>query len=91
MSSDGSLSGVNRRRAFTLIELLVVTTILGCDTAGTKNNGEGLQFDPLEDDKDDYVQNCGGGAAVSSIVESGPTICRVELAAGSAVSGAKSL
>jgi prepilin-type N-terminal cleavage/methylation domain-containing protein/prepilin-type processing-associated H-X9-DG protein len=43
--------------------------VLGGDTAGTKSNGEGLQFDPRDDDKDDYVQNCVGGAAVSSITE----------------------
>jgi prepilin-type N-terminal cleavage/methylation domain-containing protein/prepilin-type processing-associated H-X9-DG protein len=37
--------------------------ILGGDTAGTLNNGAGLQFDPLDADKDDYSQNCVGGAA----------------------------
>ena len=37
--------------------------VLGGDTAGTKSNGTGLQFDPLDADKDDYTQNCIGGAA----------------------------
>jgi len=37
--------------------------VLGGDTAGTKDNGTGLQFDPLDADKDDYSQNCVGGAA----------------------------
>ena len=37
--------------------------VLGGDTAGTKSNGAGLQFDPLDADKDDYTQNCVGGAA----------------------------
>jgi prepilin-type N-terminal cleavage/methylation domain-containing protein/prepilin-type processing-associated H-X9-DG protein len=37
--------------------------VLGGDTAGTLNNGAGLQFDPLDADKDDYSQNCVGGAA----------------------------
>ena len=37
--------------------------VLGGDTAGTKNNGTGLTFDPLDADKDDYTQNCVGGAA----------------------------
>jgi len=43
--------------------------VLGGDTAGTKSNGAGLQFDPLDDDKDDYVQNCVGGAADPAITE----------------------
>jgi len=30
--------------------------VLGGDTAGTKSNGTGLQFDPLDADKDDYSQ-----------------------------------
>ena len=37
--------------------------VLGGDTAGTQNNGAGLQFDPLDADKDDYTQNCVGGAS----------------------------
>jgi prepilin-type N-terminal cleavage/methylation domain-containing protein/prepilin-type processing-associated H-X9-DG protein len=43
--------------------------ILGGDTAGTKSNGAGLQFDPLDADKDDYVQNCAGGAADPALTE----------------------
>jgi prepilin-type N-terminal cleavage/methylation domain-containing protein/prepilin-type processing-associated H-X9-DG protein len=43
--------------------------VLGGDTAGTKSNGAGLQFDPLDADKDDYTQNCVGGAAADSITE----------------------
>jgi prepilin-type processing-associated H-X9-DG protein len=43
--------------------------VLGGDTAGTKSNGQGLQFDPRDDDKDDYVQNCIGGAAKAAITE----------------------
>jgi prepilin-type N-terminal cleavage/methylation domain-containing protein/prepilin-type processing-associated H-X9-DG protein len=43
--------------------------VLGGDTAGTKSNGAGLQFTPWDDDKDDYVQNCVGGAADPSITE----------------------
>lgn len=43
--------------------------VLSGDTAGTKSNGAGLQFNPLDDDKDDYVQNCVGGAADPSITE----------------------
>ena len=37
--------------------------VLSGDTAGTKNNGAGVQFDPQDADKDDYAQNCVGGAA----------------------------
>jgi prepilin-type N-terminal cleavage/methylation domain-containing protein/prepilin-type processing-associated H-X9-DG protein len=43
--------------------------VLGGDTAGTKSNGAGLQFDPLDADKDDYTQNCVGGAADPSVTE----------------------
>jgi prepilin-type N-terminal cleavage/methylation domain-containing protein/prepilin-type processing-associated H-X9-DG protein len=43
--------------------------VLGGDTAGTKNNGAGLQFDPQDADKDDYTQNCVGGAANPAITE----------------------
>jgi prepilin-type N-terminal cleavage/methylation domain-containing protein/prepilin-type processing-associated H-X9-DG protein len=43
--------------------------VLGGDTAGTQNNGAGLQFDPLDADKDDYTQNCIGGAADPSLTE----------------------
>jgi prepilin-type processing-associated H-X9-DG protein len=43
--------------------------VLGGDTAGTKNNGAGLQFDPLDADKDDYSQNCVGGAADADATE----------------------
>lgn len=43
--------------------------VLSGDTAGTKNNGAGLKFDPLDADKDDYTQNCVGGAANPDITE----------------------
>jgi len=43
--------------------------VLGGDTAGTKNLGTGLQFDPLDADKDDYTQNCVGGAAAPALTE----------------------
>jgi prepilin-type processing-associated H-X9-DG protein len=43
--------------------------VLGGDTAGTKSNGSGLQFDPLDSDKDDYSQNCVGGAAAPAMTE----------------------
>jgi prepilin-type processing-associated H-X9-DG protein len=43
--------------------------VLGGDTAGTKTNSAGLQFDPLDADKDDYSQNCVGGAAAPSLTE----------------------
>lgn len=41
--------------------------ILGGDTAGTKSGP--VLFDPLDADKDDYTQNCVGGAAVPSLTE----------------------
>jgi prepilin-type processing-associated H-X9-DG protein len=37
--------------------------VLSGDTAGIKSSDAGLQFDPLDADKDDYTQNCVGGAA----------------------------
>jgi prepilin-type N-terminal cleavage/methylation domain-containing protein/prepilin-type processing-associated H-X9-DG protein len=43
--------------------------VLGGDTAGTQNNGAGLKFDPLDADKDDYSQNCVGGAASDAVTE----------------------
>jgi prepilin-type N-terminal cleavage/methylation domain-containing protein/prepilin-type processing-associated H-X9-DG protein len=43
--------------------------VLGGDTAGTVTNGAGLQFDPLDADKDDYSQNCVGGAAIPDYTE----------------------
>jgi prepilin-type N-terminal cleavage/methylation domain-containing protein/prepilin-type processing-associated H-X9-DG protein len=49
--------------------LLPSAFVLGGDTAGTKNTGSGLQFDPLDADKDDYSQNCVGGAASPTITE----------------------
>ncbi len=49
--------------------LLPSAFVLGGDTAGTQNNGTGLHFDPLDSDKDDYSQNCVGGAAAPSITE----------------------
>ncbi len=41
--------------------------VLGGDTAGI--SGGALRFDPLDADKDDYTQNCVGGAAVPAITE----------------------
>jgi prepilin-type N-terminal cleavage/methylation domain-containing protein/prepilin-type processing-associated H-X9-DG protein len=41
--------------------------VLGGDTAGTK--GGPVLFDPLDADKDDYSQNCVGGAADPSLTE----------------------
>jgi prepilin-type N-terminal cleavage/methylation domain-containing protein len=41
--------------------------VLGGDTAGTK--GGKIVFDPLDADKDDYTQNCVGGAAADSQTE----------------------
>jgi prepilin-type N-terminal cleavage/methylation domain-containing protein/prepilin-type processing-associated H-X9-DG protein len=52
--------------------------VLGGDTAGTVTNGvdatntSGMQislFDPLDADKDDYSQNCVGGAADPTLTE----------------------
>jgi prepilin-type N-terminal cleavage/methylation domain-containing protein/prepilin-type processing-associated H-X9-DG protein len=43
--------------------------VLGGDTAGTQTNGAGLKFDPLDADKDDYTQNCVGGAAAPNLTE----------------------
>jgi len=41
--------------------------VLGGDTAGTA--GGPILFDPLNADKDDYTQNCVGGAADDSLTE----------------------
>jgi prepilin-type N-terminal cleavage/methylation domain-containing protein/prepilin-type processing-associated H-X9-DG protein len=41
--------------------------VLGGDTAGI--SGGTLQFHPLDADKDDYTQNCVGGAADDSVTE----------------------
>jgi prepilin-type N-terminal cleavage/methylation domain-containing protein/prepilin-type processing-associated H-X9-DG protein len=43
--------------------------VLSGDTAGTATNSAGLQFDPLDADKNDCTQNCIGGAADPSITE----------------------
>ena len=43
--------------------------VLGGDTAGIKSAGASLQFDPLDADKDDYSQNCVGGAADPAVTE----------------------
>jgi prepilin-type N-terminal cleavage/methylation domain-containing protein len=43
--------------------------VLGGDTAGIQSNAGLLQFDPLNADKDDYTQNCVGGAADPSVTE----------------------
>ena len=37
--------------------------VLSGDTAGIQNDSGELTFDPLDADKDDYVQDCVGGAA----------------------------
>ena len=50
--------------------------VLGGDTAGTKSNGTGLQFNPLDADKDDYSQNCVGGAAATRSLNSGKSTAR---------------
>jgi prepilin-type processing-associated H-X9-DG protein len=36
---------------------------------GTVTNGWGFYFDPLDADKDDYSQNCVGGAASTNYTE----------------------
>ena len=41
--------------------------VLGGDTAGVKDGP--ILFDPLDADKDDYTQNCVGGAADDSMTE----------------------
>jgi prepilin-type N-terminal cleavage/methylation domain-containing protein len=41
--------------------------VLGGDTAGTKSGP--ILFDPLDADKDDFTQNCVGGAADDSLTE----------------------
>jgi prepilin-type N-terminal cleavage/methylation domain-containing protein/prepilin-type processing-associated H-X9-DG protein len=41
--------------------------VLGGDTAGTEDGR--IIFDPLDADKDDYTQNCVGGAADDSLTE----------------------
>jgi len=41
--------------------------VLGGDTAGTK--GGPVLFDPQDADKDDYTQNCVGGAAAPALTE----------------------
>ncbi|HLP75726.1 MAG TPA: type II secretion system protein [Candidatus Paceibacterota bacterium] len=41
--------------------------VLGGDTAGT--SGGRIIFDPLDADKDDYTQNCVGGAAAAELTE----------------------
>jgi prepilin-type N-terminal cleavage/methylation domain-containing protein/prepilin-type processing-associated H-X9-DG protein len=41
--------------------------VLGGDTAGTRSGK--ILFDPLDADKDDYTQNCVGGAAADSLTE----------------------
>jgi len=47
--------------------LLPSAFVLGGDTAGTK--GGPVIFDPQDADKDDYTQNCVGGAAIPSLTE----------------------
>jgi prepilin-type processing-associated H-X9-DG protein len=43
--------------------------VLSGDTAGIKSTTGTLTFDPLDADKDDYTQNCVGGAANADITE----------------------
>jgi prepilin-type N-terminal cleavage/methylation domain-containing protein/prepilin-type processing-associated H-X9-DG protein len=43
--------------------------VLSGDTAGIQNDSGELTFDPLDADKDDYVQDCVGGAADVSDTE----------------------
>jgi prepilin-type N-terminal cleavage/methylation domain-containing protein len=43
--------------------------VLGGDTAGIPSKTGTMVFDPLDADKDDYTQNCVGGAAPSDITE----------------------
>jgi prepilin-type N-terminal cleavage/methylation domain-containing protein/prepilin-type processing-associated H-X9-DG protein len=43
--------------------------VLSGDTAGIQSDSGQLEFDPLNADKDDYTQNCIGGAADPSITE----------------------
>jgi hypothetical protein len=46
-----------------------VAFVLSGDTAGIKSSDASLDFDPQDADKDDYTQNCVGGAADPSITE----------------------
>jgi type II secretory pathway pseudopilin PulG len=43
--------------------------VLSGDTAGIKSTTGTLAFDPLDADKDDYTQNCVGGAAPADLTE----------------------
>ena len=43
--------------------------VLGGDTVGTDDDNTGAQFQLLDADKDDYTQNCVGGAADPSLTE----------------------
>jgi prepilin-type N-terminal cleavage/methylation domain-containing protein/prepilin-type processing-associated H-X9-DG protein len=43
--------------------------VLSGDTAGIPGNSGALSFDPQDADKDDYTQNCVGGAASPAITE----------------------
>jgi len=58
-------------RAFSAVQATMIrfpsAFVLGGDTAGTKS-GPTL-FDPLDADKDDYTQNCVGGAADDALTE----------------------
>jgi len=62
-------------RAFSSVRAAMIrfpsAFVLGGDTAGTKNTdaGAAMPFDPLDADKDDYTQNCVGGAADDSLTE----------------------
>jgi prepilin-type processing-associated H-X9-DG protein len=64
VASAGNLAPVNGAAI-----LFPAAFVLGGDTAGTKNLGAGLQFDLLDADKDDYTQNCVGGAAAPALTE----------------------
>ncbi len=50
--------------------LLPSAFVLGGDTAGIKGTTGALTFNPDDADKDDYTQNCVGGAADPAITES---------------------
>ena len=43
--------------------------VLGGDTAGITTTAGRCRFDPLDADKDDYTQNCVGGAADAAMTE----------------------
>jgi prepilin-type N-terminal cleavage/methylation domain-containing protein len=70
---NGCNAAYGAARAFAAIKSTTILFpslfVLGGDTAGTQNNGAGLKFDPQDADKDDYTQNCVGGAASDALTE----------------------